>query len=352
MSIRKQPSGSYLVELYPQGRAGKRVRKTFKTQAEAKRFEQYSLNEADQKPWLPAKEDKRRLNELIEMWFNLHGQALNDSKKRKNKLFAMSNLMGNPIAKNITANDFSKYRQLRLNTVSIKTVNNDQTYLNALFNELRRLGEWEYGNPIADLRALKYKQPEMGFLNPEQITLVFEELKKGRNYDAYLVSKICISTGCRWGEAETLTGSQLTPYRVTFIHTKGNKRRAVPISEELYNELPHNSGRLFSNCIKSFRMAINRTAVQLPKGQSTHVLRHTFASHFMMNGGNILVLQQILGHASINDTMKYAHFSPAHLEDAIRLNPLANLGRNGDKVATLTTENSTRQHKTTHQAFD
>jgi site-specific recombinase XerD len=42
----------------------------------------------------------------------------------------------------------------------------------------------------------------------------------------------------------------------------------------------------------------------------------------MMGGGNILVLQQILGHASITDTMKYAHFSPTHLEDAIRLNPL------------------------------
>ncbi|WP_232772588.1 tyrosine-type recombinase/integrase [Psychromonas sp. Urea-02u-13] len=81
-------------------------------------------------------------------------------------------------------------------------------------------------------------------------------------------------------------------------------------------------------------MTTVRTAVRLPKGQSTHVLRHTFASHFMMNGGNILVLQQILGHASITDTMKYAHFSPAHLEDAIRLNPLAN---NGGKLATVTT---------------
>ncbi|PKG37458.1 tyrosine-type recombinase/integrase, partial [Psychromonas sp. Urea-02u-13] len=201
---------------------------------------------------------------------------------------------------------------------------------NALFNELKRLGEWNYINPLLDLRALKYKQPEMGFLKPDEIGLVFEELKKGRNYDAYLISKICISTGCRWGEAETLTGSQLMPGRVTFIHTKGNKRRSVPISEDLYNELPKNSGRLFSNCIKSFKMAINRTAVRLPKGQSTHVLRHTFASHFMMNGGNILVLQQILGHASITDTMKYAHFSPAHLEDAIRLNPLAN---NGGKVS-------------------
>jgi integrase len=325
VSVKKQPNGTYLVDFRPYGSKGERVRKRFDTQGEAKRFVQYILSEAENKAWQPEKIDNRRLDELIELWFSLHGQALNDGKKRKNKLLAMSLMMQNPIAKNITANDFSKYRQLRIQDVSIKTANNDQTYLNALFNELKRLGEWNYGNPLTELRALKYKQPEMGFLKPDEITLVFDELKKGRNYDAYLISKICISTGCRWGEAEILTGSQLSPYRITFIHTKGNKRRAVPISESLYNELPQNSGRLFTNCIKSFRMAIDQTGVRLPKGQSTHVLRHTFASHFMMNGGNILVLQQILGHASITDTMKYAHFSPSHLEDAIRLNPLATL---------------------------
>lgn len=159
----------------------------------------------------------------------------------------------------------------------------------------------------------------------EEIQRVFDALKQGRNYDAYLISNICISTGCRWGEAELLKSSQLTPHRITFIHTKGNKRRAVPISEALYNELPRKGGRLFSNCIKSFRMAVEKAEIVLPKGQSTHVLRHTFASHLMMNGGNILVLQQILGHASITDTMKYAHFSPTHLEDAIRLNPLTSI---------------------------
>lgn len=325
MSVKKQSNGTYLVDCRPHGAKGPRVRKRFETQGEAKRFLQYTLAQADDKSWMPEKPDNRRLDELIELWFNLHGQALNDGKKRKAKLLAMSLMMKNPIAKNITASDFSKYRQLRIQDVSIKTANNDQTYLNALFNELKRLGEWEHGNPLTELRALKYKQPEMGFLHPEEIKRVFQELEIGRNYDAYLISKICISTGCRWGEAELLTGSQLTPYRVTFIHTKGNKRRAVPISEELYNELPRNSGRLFSNCIKSFRMAIEKAEVILPKGQSTHVLRHTFASHFMMGGGNILVLQQILGHASITDTMKYAHFSPAHLEDAIRLNPLSSL---------------------------
>ena len=67
------------------------------------------------------------------------------------------------------------------------------------------------------------------------------------------------------------------------------------------------------------------TTIQLIEGQKTHVLRHTFASHFMMNGGNILVLQRILGHANIRETMKYAHFAPDHLEEAAALNPLTSL---------------------------
>ena len=44
----------------------------------------------------------------------------------------------------------------------------------------------------------------------------------------------------------------------------------------------------------------------------------------MMNGGNILVLQRVLGHTDIKMTMRYSHFSPDHLEDAIKFNPLRN----------------------------
>jgi site-specific recombinase XerD len=39
-------------------------------------------------------------------------------------------------------------------------------------------------------------------------------------------------------------------------------------------------------------------------GQLTHILRHTFASHYMMAGGDILSLQRILGHSSITMTMR------------------------------------------------
>lgn len=79
---------------------------------------------------------------------------------------------------------------------------------------------------------------------------------------------------------------------------------------------------LFTESLSAFRRALARTSIQLPKGQAAHALRHTFASHFVMNGGNILTLQKILGHSTVVMTMRYAHLSPDHLQDAIKLNPL------------------------------
>ncbi|MEZ8775923.1 tyrosine-type recombinase/integrase, partial [Vibrio sp. 10N.247.310.17] len=60
----------------------------------------------------------------------------------------------------------------------------------------------------------------------------------------------------------------------------------------------------------------------LPKGQMTHVLRHTFASHYVMSGGNIVKLRDVLGHSEITTTMRYAHLAPEHLEETLMLNPL------------------------------
>lgn len=64
------------------------------------------------------------------------------------------------------------------------------------------------------------------------------------------------------------------------------------------------------------------SGVALPRGQKSHVLRHTFASHFMMNGGYILTRQKILGHSSLTLTMRYAHLAPDFLQEVIRLGPL------------------------------
>jgi len=47
-----------------------------------------------------------------------------------------------------------------------------------------------------------------------------------------------------------------------------------------------------------------------PIGRAWHLLRHTMASHYMMQGGSLLALSKILGHADLKVTMIYAHLSP------------------------------------------
>ena len=48
-----------------------------------------------------------------------------------------------------------------------------------------------------------------------------------------------------------------------------------------------------------------------------HACRHTFASHFIMKGGNILTLQRLLGHATVEMTMIYAHLAPDFMDAEI-----------------------------------
>jgi integrase len=54
-----------------------------------------------------------------------------------------------------------------------------------------------------------------------------------------------------------------------------------------------------------------------PLQRPWHALRHTFASHFVMSGGNLLALQQILGHSDISQTMAYSHLAPDFLAGEI-----------------------------------
>jgi len=337
MAVKKLPSGEWLCDFRVDGRDSRRVRKRFATKGEAVSYEQYYREEAQNKPWLSEKEDRRKLSELIMLWHNLHGQALVASKSRLAKLKIVCNGMGDPVASQITAKDWAHYRDRRLRgeidngfhkdkkkwIAKPITVNREQHYLDAVFNELKRLGEWSLPNPLEGIRIFKEAEKEMSWLTLEQIPQLLDACKRYGKEDLTMIVRVCLATGARWSEAERLTRSQLSPCKLTFTKTKGKKNRTVPIPKYLYEELVNRQGRMFKPCYQDFKKMLLLTNIELTEGQKTHVLRHTFGAHFMMQGGNILVLQKILGHANIRETMKYSHFAPDHLEQAVELNPLS-----------------------------
>jgi hypothetical protein len=59
------------------------------------------------------------------------------------------------------------------------------------------------------------------------------------------------------------------------------------------------------------------------EGVTLHTWRHTFASHFVQQTGNVRALQEVLGHQDIRQTMIYAHTSTAHLQHLIEQLPSA-----------------------------
>lgn len=327
MTIRKHNSGQWLCECYPYGRSGKRIRKLFATKGEALSFERRQMTRAQ---GVVVDSNSPLLSELVQRWYDMHGKALTSGESRLSKLQAICERVGDPLAAEFDKNAFAVYRERRLagewnakGRTSIKeaTINREQSYLHAVFAELKRLGEWNGENPLEGIRHFKEGDQELAFLYPDEIKSLLVACDESENKDLGQVVRLCLATGARWSEAQDMTQSQLMPGRVTFTLTKSKKNRTVPISKSLYDRIPKRRGPLFLPCYDAFKHALKRAGIVLPKGQRTHVLRHTFASHFMMNGGNILVLQQILGHSTIVMTMRYAHFAPDHLDAAVTLNP-------------------------------
>lgn len=333
MAIKKTTSGRWRADIEPI--KGQRFRKTFDTKGEALRFEAHIKAQVYSPDWSPKKRDNRRLNDIIQEWYALHGCNLRDGVARVSKLKYLSEALGNPVARKLTASMFADYRVKRLESgLSGKTLNNELGYLRAVYNELHGLAVIDYINPLERLKPLPLQEQSLTFLDSAQVSELLSVIQSGcDNPHVYPITLICLATGCRWSEAEKLPPKNLHKNQVVFEGTKSLKVRAVPVAPELVQLIRSHWKQYgqFTGSLSSFRRALHRCSFTLPAGQASHVLRHTFASQFVQGGGNILVLQKILGHSTVQVTMRYAHLAPDHLVDALRLNPLASF----DTLATL-----------------
>ncbi len=69
-------------------------------------------------------------------------------------------------------------------------------------------------------REFKIAEIELAWLTVEEAARLLEECEKSKAEDLTMIVKICLATGARWGEAESLTGKQISPGKITFIKTK------------------------------------------------------------------------------------------------------------------------------------
>jgi site-specific recombinase XerD len=73
---------------------------------------------------------------------------------------------------------------------------------------------------------------------------------------------------------------------------------------------PITTKNVWMACVEAARRA------GITKRVSPHLLRHSFATHLMENGADLLTVQTLLGHSDLKDTAIYLHLSERHLKAA------------------------------------
>ena len=106
MTVRKQSNGKWLFEKYLEG--SRRIRKTFATKGEALAYERYIEEQAATKPWIAEKQDRRRLSDLVNTWYQSHGQTLKDGERVKKILEFICLSTNDPLASDFTTKTFTE----------------------------------------------------------------------------------------------------------------------------------------------------------------------------------------------------------------------------------------------------
>lgn len=223
--------------------------------------------------------------------------------------------------------------------LSPQTVKHCLAILKRMFNKLRLLNL--YNAPVPCFIMPSFDNQRIRFLSKDEANLLLEILKN-RSELWYHISSFALYTGMRAGEIFNLQcqNVDLDNSRIYLFDTKTSKSRIVPLNgkalktaQAFYTQ----PGRyLFSTGInqripaasKIFRKAVidanlNKGVTDRRQKVVFHTLRHTFASWLVRKEVKLEVISKLLGHKSLQVTLRYAHLSLESQHNAV--NTLDNL---------------------------
>ena len=223
---------------------------------------------------------------------------------------------------------------------SKKTINNHLTLLITQLNLAHDLG-WIARMPRIKKPKIRLFDADYSYLRTKEEIRRLLMAAEGEGEHVYVLYAAAIYTGMRAGELAGLRWddvdleTRLIAVQRSFDGpTKAGDVRYVPILDVLLPVLrkwrlrcpgqlvfPNERGVMHKESARIFQEIFRRVldAAQFPKVQKNgkirryivfHDTRHSFASHWVMNGGDIFRLQRILGHKDVKMTMRYAHLSP------------------------------------------
>jgi integrase len=222
-------------------------------------------------------------------------------------------------------------------TVSAKTINNVLTVLSKMLSVAEEQGVIYQARRV---RRFKVEKPPFDFLTFDEA----ERLVEACEAEWRPALLLALKAGLRLGEIRALQWSDVDLVRGVLIvrrnfwkdhlneTPKGGRNRTVDLPASLLAALKAHrhlkptwvfsdaEGNPFSQkqLDRPLAKAIKASGIARDAGRiGWHDLRHTYGSHLAMRAVPLVTIQALLGHASIEQTMRYAHLSPEVKRDAV-----------------------------------
>jgi len=235
--------------------------------------------------------------------------------------------------------EIERYKAAKLDSgLMKKSINNHLTALRKLLN---LAVEWNVLDRAPRVRAFREKHEyvaEDEYLTLEETPRFMEAVAP--EWRTFVV--LALKTGLRLGELLALQWQDIdlvagflivrrSLWRGQEGSPKGGQNRKVPLSDVALAALKahrhlrgpyvfcdERGNHLTHSMLKDVVPSACARA-KLAKRITTHGLRHTFASHLVMRGASLKAVQELLGHESIEMTLRYSHLTPDVKREAVQL---------------------------------